>query len=191
LLHLKILLLPSSKNGSADTLGECKTVSAFLHAFLVGTEQSKKQSCGAPPKPSELKPFSEHEIVNPARQIKQLTNRTGDAGVTASSQQNEDESPLQIQSEDCPDSASDSEACNSNYLVQLEHSDLAMEISVISLASAMGVDGSELSNFVGYRMLKYRASLTHGANEQVRKNAELSLTQDIKCRLFPTALYWQ
>jgi len=179
----------SWKNVSAGALRECKTVSSLLNAFLVGTERTKKRSCGTPPKPSKLKPFREYEIMNPARQLKQLTNRTSDAGGTANRLLNKDEPPLQLETDDSQDSAPDSEPNMGNCLVQMKHSNLAMEISVSALAAAMEVEGSELTSFAGYRLLKYRANLTHGVNEQVRKNAEQAQTQDIKGRLFPTALY--
>jgi len=167
----------SGQAGSAITLGECKTVSALLHTFLVGTEQSKIRSHGVPPKPAELKPFGEYEIVNPARHMKWLTNQI----ITANRQE----------AGDSANPVSDPEANSYNYLVEMDHSNLAMEISVNALAAAMGVQGSELNNFAGYKLLRYCANLTHGVNEQIRKNAEQAQTHDIKHRLFPTALSWK
>ena len=77
LLALRDLVAASGTSWKSDSVGgeaalsACGSVSSLLNSFLVGTERRKSRTRGAPPLPSETKPFREYTIVNPATKMKE------------------------------------------------------------------------------------------------------------------------
>ncbi len=110
-------------------------VSELLTSFMVGTERCKSRTLGAPPDPSEMKPFREYKVVNPAQRMKQRTNRLGNSDNASGGDEstNEQDSGTEQPTGVVP-----------NKPPEIEVNNLAMQSAVEALGKVLNVTTDDL-----------------------------------------------